>query len=70
MLRQALLLTLVAVALSVDYCEVSSDTARIFIQGNETRLLDLNSYVRGYDLSFTADSPAAQIHSSYELSVN
>lgn len=52
MLRQVLLLSLLLVAFSVDYCELSHDTARIFIQANETRLLDLNSYVRGYDLRF------------------
>lgn len=58
---------LLVAVLTVDYCEVSQARAKLFIQKDESRLLNLNSYLKGYDLTFDTDSPdVAKIYSSYE----
>ena len=52
-----ILLGLLVLATAVDYCEVIRNHENIFIEENETRLLNLHSYVRGFDLAFETDNP-------------
>ena len=70
MLRQAFILCLCVVILSVDFCEVNEDQLNLFITKDETRRLNLNSLIKGFDLTFDSDSPQAKIYSAYEVSVN
>jgi hypothetical protein len=61
------LLGLLVLALTVDYCQVNLPHTKLFMQKDESRLLNLNTYLTGYDLSFETDSPdIAKIYSSYE----
>lgn len=70
MLKQVLILCLCTLILSVDYCEVSQDSSQVFVMENETRLLNLNAFIKGFDLTFDSDSPQAKVYSSYEVSVS
>ena len=69
MSRTALLLFgLIVFVFAVDYCEVSQASSKLFIQKDEFRLINLTSYIKGYDLTFGTDSPdVAKIYSSYEF---
>lgn len=69
-MKVLLIVGLLAMTLAIDYCEVDQDTAKIFIQKDEVRLLNLNSYLKGFDLSFEADNPNTTIYSSYEASAD
>ena len=62
-----MLLGLLVLAAAVDYCEVTNGQPTIYIQDAETRLLDLTSYVQGYDLDFTSTSQQAEIYNSYQI---
>ena len=62
-----ILFGLLVVTLQVDYCEISRNNEKVFIQENETRLLNLHSYVRGFDLSFETDNPSAKIYEACEV---
>lgn len=63
-----LFMALLMLALSVDYCQVSQPRSKLFMQKDESRLVNLNAYLKGYDLTFDTDSPdVAKIYSSYEF---
>jgi hypothetical protein len=67
MFRTVLILCgLLAFASTADYCEVLKDKAELFLTEDETRVLNLNTYVKGFDLHFETDNPIATIYSAYE----
>ena len=62
-----LFLGLLVLALTVDYCQVNQPNTKLFMQKDESRLLNLNTYLTGYDLTFETDTPdVAKIYSYYE----
>lgn len=63
-----LIIGLLVTAFAIDYCEVDQASSRIFIQPDETRLLNLNDYLKGSALTFEADQPDITIYDSYVVS--
>jgi len=64
--KALLLLALIAITLSVDYCETNKPSTSIFMTNKEVRKIDLSSYVRGYDLSIEVDDASiAKVYSSF-----
>lgn len=62
-----LFLGLLVFTLAVDYCQVNQPHTKLFMQKDESRILNLNTYLTGYDLTFDTDTPEiAKIYSSYE----
>jgi hypothetical protein len=61
------LLGLLVLASAIDYCEISQDSAKVYIETGEIRRLDLSNYVKGFDLTFKADNPVATIDQAYEV---
>ena len=57
MIRTTLLFGIIVLVLSVDYCEISKNQSKLFIQKDEVRLVNLKSYIKGFDLTFTSDNP-------------
>jgi len=56
-----ILLGLLVLASAIDYCEITQDSAKVFIETDEIRRLDLSNYVKGFDLTFQADNEIASI---------
>ena len=65
-MRVVLIVLLLVGTLSADYCENLVDTANFYVTPDETRILKLDSYIRGYDLEFQVDDvSSAKLYSSF-----
>jgi len=65
-MRVVLIVLLLVGTLSADYCENLVDAANFYVTPDETRILKLDSYIRGYDLEFQVDDvSSAKLYSSF-----
>jgi hypothetical protein len=65
-MRGVLILLLLVAVLSADYCETMVDETNFYVTPDETRILKLNSYIRGYDLDFQVDdASSAKLYNSF-----
>jgi hypothetical protein len=67
-MRVVLVLLLLIAARSVDYCETVVGETSFYVTPDETRVLRLNSYIKGYDLDFSLDDETnAKLYSSFAV---
>jgi hypothetical protein len=68
-MRVAIVLLLLLIAVrSADYCETLVGETSFYATPEETRILHLNSYIKGYDLEFTLDDQTnAKLYSSFAV---
>lgn len=67
-MRVALVLLLLIAVRSTDYCETLFGDTNFYATPEETRILQLNSYIKGYDLEFTLDDQTkAKLYSSFAV---
>lgn len=52
-MKALLLIVMVIAVSSADYCEQTADSLNYFLTTDETRVLELSKYIRGYDLQYT-----------------
>lgn len=67
-MKVALVLLLLIAVRSVDYCETLVGETNFYATPEETRILRLKSYIKGYDLEFTLDDQInAKLYSSFAV---
>jgi hypothetical protein len=67
-MKSFLLVALIVVVLSVDYCEQTADKVSYFVTPQETRLFPLSSVIKGYDLEITVDdASSARLFTSFSI---
>ncbi len=67
-MKAVLVLLLLVAVRSVDYCETVVDETNFYVTPDETRILRLNSYIKGYDLDFSLDDDTnAKLYSSFAV---
>lgn len=68
-MKALLVMVLVVTASSADYCEQTADSLNYFLTPEETRVLELSRYIKGYDLQYTVeDAEGVKLYSSFSIS--
>lgn len=55
-MKALLLIVLVVAGSSADYCEQTTDSLNYFLTADETRVLELSKYIKGYDLQYSLEA--------------